>query len=195
MKTIFHGLVIALVSMTPAWAETCEESFDRLLRGSQETETPTRNRSVTEMKNGMRMVSEHLRVAEDHYMTAMREPPGPWSMVYGDTMYTSMDEGKTWTVLRKIEDAGAQDHLDALAQTVTNAACSESELDGVIYDTVEADYRMDGDSPTDIHNKFWVSRADGFIPKSETAMKNAAFETFVTQSIERVPDLTLPVPE
>lgn len=47
----------------------------------------------------------------------------------------------------------------------------------------------------DIHAKYWVDRASGFVPKAETAMKSKDFENFTTQTWEVAEDLELPVPE
>lgn len=198
MKSGYWVAVFGLLAMQPALAETCQEKFVRLLQASQELSVPTKKVVVTEMKNGPTMTNENYWLAPDHTMTTMKEPPGPWMLIHGKTMYTSMDEGKTWSKLRMVDEAATQNHMDALAATVSNAVCGEAVLDGVTHDLVEADYTMgEGANLTNIHDKYWVSRDDEFIPKSETSMKMEAngFESFVTQTIEKAPDLVLPVPD
>ncbi len=198
MKALKTFPVLILVAVQPAFAETCHERFVRLLKSAEDTNVPTKKVVITEMKNGPKMTNENYWLAVDHTMSVMIDPPGPSVLVYKDTMYTSADAGKTWTVLRKIDSAEGESHLQKLADTVTNATCGEDELDGVTFDTVEADYVMGSDpNLTEIHNKYWVSRTDEFIPKSETAMKmkSNGFENFVTQHIEKAPDLKLPTPK
>ncbi len=196
MKSIYCGFVVALFAAQPALAESCQERFVRLLKATQDATVPTKKEVVTEMKGGPTMTTENFWISQAHNMTAMRQPPRPWTLVSNGAMSTSMDKGESWNKLRDLDPAATKSHIDALADTVENAVCGEAELDGATVDTVEADYTMgEGDNLTKIHDKYWVSREDEFIPMSETTMKMPSFESFVTQRIEKAPDLKLPTPE
>jgi len=109
-----------------------------------------------------------------------------WSMGLNNVLYSSADKGETWTKVRDMGDQSEahQKSLDERAATVENAVCAEEELDGAMHQTVEADYKMLGSFNADIHDKFWVNPETGYVPKLETTMKSAAFESFVVQLLE-----------
>ncbi len=81
------------------------------------------------------------------------------------------------------------------AATAANAVCGEEEPDRVMQETVEADYRMQGNFEANIHDKLWVNLDTGYVPRLETNMKSAGFESFVVQEIQPAPDLVIPTPE
>lgn len=197
MKFPLAALLI-LLAVEPVMAETCHEQFVRLYTDLSE-KGPMKNYVVSEIKGQKPSKGYHYSDGTRDWMTQTIEPDNlPWSMVRGQNMYASYDKGKSWKKIREL-DAGHSDEaiarqLEAAAKTVKNAACGTEELSGVMHATVEADYEQPA-FKTSHHDKFWIDPASGFIVKSTSRTSQAGFESFVTQVIERVPDLKLPDPK
>ena len=148
----------------------------------------------------MKSENYHYSVGTDHWMTEMLKPSTmAWSLVYKNTMYTSPNKGKSWKKIRTLDsEQNKKDttrNLVENAKTTHNAVCSEEELEGIMHDTVEADYKTLQAFKTDNHHKYWISRKTGRVTKAFYKMKGKGFESLTTQIIEPTPGLTLPTPE
>lgn len=195
MRSTLAACLIAL-NMQPALAETCHEKFVRLYTERNE-KGPTKITVTQEIKGAKPSTNYHYSDGTGDWMTEMVEPSNlPWSMVRGQAMYASYDKGKSWKKIRML-DAGHSPEVVAkqlaeAASTVKNAACGQEAIDGVMHETVEAQFTSSFGSSH--HDKYWIDPATGRITKSTGSTKQAGFESFVTQLIERVPDLKLPTP-
>lgn len=196
MKSVLAGLLL-LASTGTALADACTEKFVKLFADRSE-KGPTKSHITQAIKGGMTSKNWHYYNGTGHWMTEMIEPADmQWTLVHGNVMYTSSDKGKSWQKVRTLDSA--QNEADTLkglqetAATVKNAACGTDEIDGVAHDTVEADY-SNAKFKTEHHDKYWVNPETGWISKSETSTKQANFESFVTQIIEKAPDQKLPTP-
>ncbi|MEM9278234.1 MAG: hypothetical protein AAGA76_06650 [Pseudomonadota bacterium] len=197
MKKYILTALILLAGTQIAVADSCSEKFIRLMTDRAAKE-PTKILITQEIKGGAKTVNWNYQDGEGNWLTEMVEPANAqWSMGLNNILYSSADKGKTWS---KIRDMGEQNDahqksLEERSATVENAICGTAELDGVMYETVEADYKMLGSFNADIHDKFWVNPETGYVKRLETAMKNTAFESFVVQVLEPAPDLVFPTPE
>lgn len=197
MKTYFFAAIILLAGIQSALAVDCEQRFIRLMT-DRTTKEPTKILVTQEIKGGGKTVNWNYQDGKGNWLTEMVEPANAqWSMGLNDVLYTSTDKGETWTKVRDMESQNDahQKSLDERAATVENALCAEAELDGLVHQTVEADYKMLGSFEADIHDKFWVAPESGYVSRLETTMKNTAFESFIVQILEPAPDLVLPTPQ
>lgn len=190
---------ILVLTVQPAGAETCEETFVRLYVGGN-GETPAKIHVTQEIKGNKPSINEFYYAKLGHWMTKMIDPADQaWSLGYNNAFYTSSDKGKTWKKVsamdskknKETQDKNRQDN----AKTVTNASCAEEDLDGVAHQTVEADFKSLHGSKSDNHFKYWVNKQTGQISKATYQIKGTGFESFTTQLVEQVSDLNLPMPE
>lgn len=199
MRLAFAALALLLASTQPGLADPCKEKFAQLLihgNGDQ----PAIIRITSEPKGGQVSKNDFFFKTTGHWMTVMTEPANqPRTLAYNNKMYTSSDGGKTWKKVREMNSE--QNRLnniknqEANAKTVKNAVCGEEMLDGVLHDTVEADFDTVQQYKSSNHYKYWVNRDTGRITKSTYDTKTSNYESFTTQLIEAAPDLTLPTPE
>ncbi len=198
MKPVPAALALLLALAQPAFAESCQEKFVRVMVERSDRTEPSRNHVTQEIVGGMKSTNWNLQDGSGNWRTEMIEPETmPWSMVVDNILYSSMDKGTTWTKVREM-DAGASPEavkaqLAERAKTVRNAECGEAELEGVVHETVAADYTMEGGY--EVSDKFWINPETGYISKAETRMKGNGFESFTTQLIEPAPGLTIEKPE
>ncbi|WP_319533149.1 hypothetical protein [uncultured Cohaesibacter sp.] len=191
-------LLVAL-SVVDARAEDCADRFKALLVSGNGDEGSVKIDVTQEIVGGMTSRNYSYQVAPDHWMTEMIEPAGQWTLAYDNVMYSSIDEGKSWSKVREMDsDANAEASKKAMresAETTTNAACGEEEFEGIAYQTVEADFVAKLGMEMQNHHKYWVHPETGFIRKAFYHMKAAQFESKTTQLIEKAPDLQLPTPK
>ncbi|MEP1209219.1 MAG: hypothetical protein ABJM29_06025 [Rhizobiaceae bacterium] len=193
MKSHLLAAIILIAGAPNALAESCRESFVRLMT-ERTTKEPTKILVTQEIKGGAKTVNWNYQDGKGNWRTEMVDPANaPWSMGLDDVLYTSSDKGKSWTKIRDMDkqNEAHQKSMEERAATVANEQCGEADLDGVVHRTVEADYKMLGSFEADIHDKFWVNTETGYVPRLETTMKNTAFESFVVQTLEPAPDLIL----
>ena len=199
MKPALIAIAILFAFASAAQAETCHEKFVRLMVDGN-GDRPVKIHVVQETKGAKPSVNEFFQQKVGHWMTKMIDPANqPWVLTYKNTMYSSADEGKSWAKIRAVDSAlNAENGLKARqenANTVSNAACGEEDLDGVAHDTVEADFNSLQSFKTENHYKYWVNRETGWISKVTYLSKAEGYEGFTTQTLEPVPDLSLPTPE
>lgn len=197
MKNYFSAAIILLAGTLSALAENCEEKFIHLMT-ERTTKEPTKIFVTQEIKGGAKTVNWNYQDGKGNWMTEMVEPANAqWSMGLNNVLYSSADKGKTWTKVRDMENQNDahQKSLNERAATVENAVCGKAKIDGVVYETVEADYKMLGSFKADIHDKFRVNPANGYVSRLETTMKSSNFESFIVQLPEPAPDLVFPKPK
>ena len=185
---------VFLVGSQAAFGASCTDQFIELMTDRTAKE-PTKMFITQEIKGGTKTVNWNYQDGKGNWLTEMVEPANAqWSMGLNNVLYTSTDQGKSWTKVRDMGDQNAahKKSLDERAETVKNASCGEAELDGVSYRTVEADYQMLGSFKADIHDKFWVNSKTGYVSRLETTMKNTAFESFIIQELQPAPDFVFP---
>ncbi len=197
MRIYLVAAIVLFTGTQSAIAEDCKEKFIRLM-SDRTAKAPTKIHIVQEIKGGAKTVNWNYQDGKGNWLTEMVEPANSsWSMGLDNVLYTSSDKGKTWTKVRDMGDQNAehQKSLDERAATVENAVCGTAEIEGVMHETVEADYKMQGAFNADIHDKFWVNAETGYTPRLETTMKSSAFESFIVQKLEPAPDFVMPKPK
>jgi hypothetical protein len=199
MKRILVTSILAIFSTQPVLADSCQETFVRLLIEGN-GDGPVKIHVTQEMKGAPATKNYFYQAAPGHWMTQMIDPDNqPWVLTYDDVMYTSSNKGETWDKLRELDSGSNQDSakedLKANAATARNASCGTEDLDGVMHDVVEADFETLQAFKTENHYKYWVNPETGYIAKVIYAMKGEGFESVTTQSLEAAPDLVLPTPE
>ncbi len=198
MRTLVAVALSTFALASPALAETCQEKFMRILVERNASE-PVKIHATQKIKGGMATKNWNYQDGAGNWMTESIEPANlPWTLVQGDTMYTSMDKGKSWKKVRTMDTAHDPAETKKLqserAKTVRNAKCGSEELDGTPHEVVEATYDMLGQFNAEVTDKYWVHPQTGYIPKLETTMKTETFESYTLQLVEPSPDLQLPKP-
>ncbi len=199
MKLFFAVSALLVASVTPGFANPCHEKFAQLLIHGN-GDRPSIIRITTEPKGGQVSKNDFFFKTTGHWMTVMTEPANqPVTLAYDNKMYTSSDNGKSWKKVRDMDsEKNRLDNIrnqEANAKTIKNAVCGEELLDGVMHDTIEADFDTVQQYKSSNHYKYWVNRETGRITKSTYDSKSSGYESFTTQVIEDAPDLTLPMPE
>lgn len=201
MRSGFLGVCWALALYLPnaASAETCEETFVRLLADGNGA-GPTRTQITQEIKGGMTSRSYFYSISPTHWMSETIEPQNlPSVLVHGDVMFISADKGKSWQKLRTIDSEGnladAKNAAEKDSQTATNPSCGEETLGEVPHDTAEALYTLHAAEGMNNRAKFWVNRETGFISRAVYEIKGGGFESTTTQLIWAAPGLALPEPQ
>ena len=199
MRLTFAASIIFMASIQPGLAESCQEKFAQLLIHGNGPH-PVTTRITSEPKGGKVSRNDFFFKTTGHWMTVMTEPANqPITLAYKNNMYTSSDKGKSWKKIREMDSE--KNRLDnirnqqANAKTIQNAACGEEMFDGVMHDTVEADFDTVQQYKSSNHYKYWVNRETGWIPKVTFTSKSSGYESFTTQLVEKTPDLQLPTPE
>lgn len=197
MKRAIAALLLIAFTQ-PLHAESCKEKFARLL-SDVSSKGPVRIHLTQSIKGGMTSTNYNYQTGDGDWMTEMIDPKNmQWSLVRNNVLYSSSDQGKTWKKIRVMDDAMSNDDVkkvqEEAASTATNEKCGSEELDGVMHETVEADY-SNLKYKTEHHQKYWVDPKSGWITKTTMETKQGAFESSVIQIIEKAPDLSLPSPK
>nr|WP_321445749.1 hypothetical protein [uncultured Cohaesibacter sp.] len=194
-------LATSFMCLLPAisHAQTCLDRFKMLLENGN-GDDPVKIHVTQEIVGGMKSTNYFYQAKPGHWMSEMIEPATmPWTLTYDNVMYSSADQGKSWTKVREMDSAAnakaAKEQMQANLKTARDAACSEEELDGVMHTTIEGAYTAAGGFKTENQNKYWVNPNTGFIAKAFYHMKADNFESKTTQMIEAAPDLDLPKPQ
>ena len=139
-------------------AQTCLDRFKMLLENGN-GDDPVKIHVTQEIVGGMKSTNYFYQAKPGHWMSEMIEPATmPWTLTYNNVMYSSADQGKSWTKVREMDSAAnakaAKDQMQANLETARNATCSEEELDGVMHTTIEGTYTADGGFKTENQNKY-----------------------------------------
>lgn len=198
MKSILMSLGLLAVTTQAALADPCRDRFTELYLQLDQG-VPTKAAVTTAFKGAPESKNDFLYLGQDHYMTVPTSPAGPWVLGYGNALYQSADEGKTWDKIREMETGQNADKARAdketNAETIRNAACSAEDLDGEPVEVVAADITVSQGMVTENRYTYWVRKSDNFIVKAVYDTKAPNFEMVTTQEIEKAPGLTLPAPE
>ena len=198
MKSILVSLGLLAVTSQPALADACQDRFTELYLQLDQG-VPTKAAVTTAFKGAPESKNDFLYLGQDHYMTVPTSPSGPWVLGYGNALYQSADEGKTWDKIREMETDQNADKMRAdkltNAETIRNAACGEEVLDGEPVEVVAADITVSQGMVTENRYTYRVRKSDGFIVKAVYDTKAPNFEMVTTQEIEKAPGLTLPAPD
>ncbi len=199
MRLTFAASVIFLASALPSQAEDCKDKFAQLMIHGNGMH-PVTIRITSEPKGGKVSKNDFFFKATGHWMTVMTDPANqPITLAYNNKMYTSSDKGKSWKKVREMDsEKNRLDNIknqEANSKTIKNAVCKEETLDGVMHDTVEADFDTVQQYKSSNHYKYWVNRETGWVTKATYDSKSSGYESFTTQLIEKAPDLKLPMPE
>ena len=181
-----------------ALADECRDRFIELV-------TEKRNKGAVTInieqwgKGALTSKNNFYYIGTGQWMTEMLEPENmAWTLVTNSIMYTSADKGKSWKKIRKMDSAGNEDTtvnvLKQSAQTTTGATCGKEALDGVMHDTVEAQYKSKAVNGL-VKNKYWVNAETDWITKLYREVNINGSESFTTQIMTSTPDLKLPEPE
>lgn len=195
-KPVIAAALLASATAFPASAETCREHFVRLLVEGN-GDGAVKIHVTQEIKGAPASQNWFYQQQPGHWMTEVIEPAGqPWVLTHDDVMYTSSDKGESWSKIRDLDSDpdAARAQIEENAQTARNEVCGNEELDGVAYDTVEADYDSLQGFKSENHHKYWVHPETGFIARAFYHLKSENFESMTTQLIEAAPDLDLPTP-
>ncbi len=182
----------------PAVAGACLDRFVKILTDVSE-KGPVKIHVMQQYKGAPATENVHYSLSSGHWMTKMLKPANaPWSLGYGNALYTSTDKGKTWRKVREMQTQSPEAKLKTLkenAKTARNAKCGTETLAGATYDTVEGDYTFQGNMKIEYHHKYWIDPQSGFIRKAVYTFRSRAISGHITQLIEKAPALTLPKPE
>lgn len=199
MRLTFATAVIFLGSASHSLAEPCEEKFAQLLIHGNGVQ-PVIIHITSEPKGGKVSKNDFFFKTTGHWMTVMTDPANqPITLAYNNTMYTSSDEGKSWKKLRDMDSE--QNRLlnirnqEANSKTIKNAVCDEEMLDGVMHDTVAADFETVQQYKSSNRYKYWVNRKTGWMTKATYESESSGYQSFTTQLMDKAPDLKLPKPD
>ena len=199
LKVIITVIATFLISAGSAFADDCRDRFIKLLTVGND-EGPVKIHVTQEIKGAPASKNVFYQVTTGHWMTEMVEPATQdWVLTYDNTMYTSSDKGESWKKIRTLDSENneevARKNLTENSATTRNAVCGQEEVDGVLHDTVEADYDTLQNFKTENHFKYWVHPETGWITKATYLVKGQGFESFTTQLPTPAPGLELPTPE
>ena len=147
-------------------------------------------------------VTEHefLFADWDHYLFKPVVPAGgAWLLTYDGTTYQSTDEGATWVKAYSFDKDETHrinsESVKEQASTVRNAVCGEEDVDGIMHETIEADFSNLTPSRFELHNKYWINSETGYVTRSISHTMMEGFDSIGTQNWVPAPGLTLPIPE
>tara|TARA_R110002020_G_C16317621_1_gene774443 strand:- start:6550 stop:7179 length:630 start_codon:yes stop_codon:yes gene_type:complete len=122
-----------------------------------------------------------------------------WVLFRDKKMYTSMDDGETWTFGQDMAPASQpeayKDQVRNDLETADKVECGQQAVDAVIYDTVEGEYVSASLQGALLYAKYWIVPETGFIAQQETSSDGVGGKFFSLQIIERAPGLELPIVE
>ena len=198
MKAAILALSLA-AAPSLALADDCADRFAEILTGSQDR-AMIRGRLITQTRGQPTVVNDFSQQAWDHYLYAPVDPAdAPYVLTWDGVAYQSADGDAPWIKAYEFDKqetrAAGIAMVEGQAATIRNAACGTDTIDGVTYDTLEADMTNETSFRYDIRSKYWIAPDDdGFIARATTVMRAENFESLVTQTWERAPGLDLPKP-
>ena len=198
IKCVLISVATLSVAGSNCLAKTCTEKFAELMIGVNQ-DLSSEIDITTEPKNGPVQKNKFYYKKVGHWMTVMADPKQPRSLAYNNVMYTSSDEGKSWKKIRTMDseknnENARKDRIEN-AKTIRNAICGEEQLDGILVDTVEAEFNAVGSYPSQNRYKYWVNRENGWVPKAIYHTQSSNYESVTTQLSQPAPELQLPMPE
>lgn len=194
------GIIMAslvLMASGAAQADACRERLVRYLEGAPDGRP---GHSLITIEQGATTTqNEFIFVSRDHHMFKSVSPPNlPWTLTYRGAMYSSADQGRSWTKVHSFDPeaqhAAAVAAIKAQARSATGVVCGTETLDGVVHDTFEARMTMEGPVRVEMHNRYWVSRESGAATRTVSASRFSGTEMLTTQLWRPLGSTTLPVP-
>ncbi len=139
-------------------------------------------------------------IDKENWMTEMVEPAAaPWSLARNNVLYISNDKGTSWQKVREMDPVEPADTASQIQQdraaTVRNTNCTTEDLNGEMLEVLQGEYDMLNGMEGSIEEKMWLSLDKSWVPKSMMHLKMAGTESKTIQLIEKMPELTLPMPE
>lgn len=204
LLTVFLSavLMVSFPLSSVAIADECRQRFIDIVIFSKERGYDGALKSfITQEVNGAQVSKNYYHyIDKENWMTEMVEPAGaPWSLARNNVLYISNDKGSTWQKVREMDPTAPSENADELlaerAKTVRNTKCTKEELDGAKLEVLFGEYDMPGGVAGSIQEKMWLSSDASWVPKSMMHIKMAGTESKTTQLIEKMPGLTLPMPE
>jgi hypothetical protein len=197
MRAVFLATTMMLATAAGAQADACRDRFVRYFEGSLDGRP---GQSVITTRQGSTTTENvFIFVSRDHHMFKPVNPPNmPWTLTYRGAMYTSADQGRSWTKAHSFDPD--EQHAQALAairaqtQSARDVVCGTETLDGDVHDTFEAHMTMEGSMRVEMHNRYWVSRATGQATRTVSTSRFGGTEMETTQTWRPLGDATLPVP-
>jgi opacity protein-like surface antigen len=194
-----HLVLAACLTATSAAADDCAARIAALVTGALDM-VPSEGRFLTQSTGQPDAITEFLIAGPDHTLFRPVDPAGlDWVLTYGGARYGSQDDGATWTLLQEFDPEAARaaqaENLAAQAESIENAECGTTELDGETVDRLSADMTMPPPAAMAIRAEYWVDPDTGFVRRSVTRMEMQGFVSTVTQDWTPSPGLSLPVPE
>jgi len=189
-----------LTTLGPAMAESCEEKFARLEIEGNNDNIPVRITITSEMPGGQITKNYHYSDENRDGMTEMIDPVDmPWSLFIGNDMYSSNDKGKSWSHMntwdKEKSSADMKTKMRADMATASGIVCSEEDLEGTTYETVEGTYKSTMLQGANQWSKFWVSQSDGKIVRKDNVTDSAGGQYKSSQLIEPWSGFVLPNPK
>ena len=179
------GLLVS-GAMGAALAESHDEASCRALFAGIYTgataQYPNGTRSVTKT-GGQVMEGRAMSEAEDRWMS-MDDTHGIWSMMRGQTGYSSRDEGKSWTksfTFTEEQRANAKAESGRRAEAATDVTCTDDvEFEGRPYKRVSGTWKASDGTGMSGTSTFYLD-ADGDWYAQEVVMDMAGSKTEITQ--------------
>lgn len=199
----FSKLICPLVflgfALSPqlALAETCEERFASLLVEGN-GDVPVEITITQEIVGGMKSTNLFRSNGHKQWMSEMIDPPNlPWSMVRDNVMYSSSDQGKSWSKVRDVDSekefANSRAMLEKDAATIRDVNCAEDTIDGETFEHVTGTYTSSAMQGAEAVNAYWVN-ADGWIARHTSKIDSPSFKMNYEQVLEKRDSVDIPAP-
>ncbi|MEO0636604.1 MAG: hypothetical protein AAFY73_08145 [Pseudomonadota bacterium] len=184
MSALASVVPLAFAGAASASESTCLERWARHYVGVPQTERFQYETEQT-IKNGPTMRTVFRQIDSTHWMTEAVDPDSlAWTLSHSGTMFTSSDKGKTWSVLRTIdeaENAAGRKRYEEQAKSATDAICDQETVDGVTYERLAANFMSEIGLKTQNRFTYWVDEATGQVMISRYETEAESFSSVTVQ--------------